>query len=225
MFILLLGIACLTVKSRLPPRRRRFVPNEYVRHFEDIRLFSTITGVFLFQLGMVVPFRYVTLPAKEAGFSPDLIPYLLPIFSAISVFGRIFLSVAADNIGGFNVVTTITFVSATFCLTAPTLVESMADIIVYVVIFGFFSGGVISLVPTLVAQISDIRHIGTRVGSAFAIQATGALIGSPIVSAILRSRRFNHHALQLLCGFSILLGCVGFVWARYTQVGFKLVKV
>ncbi|KAL6815962.1 major facilitator superfamily domain-containing protein [Trichoderma sp. SZMC 28013] len=225
MFMLLLGIACLTVKSRLPPRPRRFVFKEYAKHLKDIRLVTTTAASFFFYLGMFLPFNYVILQAQDAGFSPKVVPYLIPILNASSIFGRILPGVVADKMGRFNVMIIITFISAISCLAIWIPVKSIAGIIVFVIIFGFSSGGVISLGPTLVAQISDIRHIGTRVGVAFSIQAIGALIGSPIGGAIVSSQHGDYLGLQLFCGLSMMMGCLIFIWARYTLVGFKWAKV
>ncbi|KAK0764675.1 hypothetical protein N5P37_002141 [Trichoderma harzianum] len=225
MFMLLLGIASLTVKSRLPPRPRRFVLREYAKHLKDIRLVTTTAASFFFYLGMFLPFNYVILQAQNAGFSPKLVPYLIPILNAMSIFGRILPGVVADKMGRFNVMIIITFISAISCLAIWIPVKSVAGIIVFVIIFGFSSGGVISLGPTLVAQISDIRHIGTRVGVAFSIQAIGALIGSPIGGAIVSSQHGDYLGLQLFCGLSMMTGCLVFIWARYTLVGFKWTKV
>lgn len=225
MFTLLLAIACLTVKSRLPPRPRRFVLKEYVDSLKEIRMATTVAAAFFFMLGMFLPFNYVILQAQKAGFSPTLIPYLLPILNAVSILGRILPGVAADKIGRYNVMIIITFISAIFCLAVWVPVKNMAGIIVFVAMFGFSSGGVISIGPTLIAQISDIGQIGTRVGTAFAFQSLGALIGNPIGGAIVASQHGEYLGLQIFCGCSMMLGCLIFILARYTQVGFKLVKV
>ncbi|OPB36873.1 hypothetical protein A0O28_0059530 [Trichoderma guizhouense] len=224
MFMLLLGIACLTVKSRLPPRPRRFVLREYAKHLKDIRLVTTTAASFFFYMGMFLPFNYVILQAQNAGFSPSLVPYLIPILNAMSIFGRILPGIVADKMGRFNVMIIITFISAISCLAIWIPVKSVAGIIVFVIIFGFSSGGVISLGPTLVAQISDIRHIGTRVGVSFSIQAIGALIGSPIGGAIVSSQHGDYLGLQLFCGLSMMMGCFIFIWARFTLVGFRWTK-
>lgn len=83
MFLVLLGIACFTVKSRLPPRPRPFVFMEYVSGFRELPILITVVGFFLFMWGMFLPFNYVLLQAQAAGMSEDLIPYLLPILNAV----------------------------------------------------------------------------------------------------------------------------------------------
>ncbi|KJZ76754.1 hypothetical protein HIM_03631 [Hirsutella minnesotensis 3608] len=224
-FLALLTFACLTVKSRLAPRPRPFRIAEYARSLRDVRMAVTTAALFLFMWGMFLPFNYVLLQAQAAGTSPALIPYLLPILNAVSIFGRIIPGIMADKMGRYNVMIVITFISALFCLAVWVPVGNTAGIIVFMVIFGFSSGGFISLGPTLIAQISDIREIGTRVGTSFAIQSIGALTGSPIGGAIVAAQHGSFLGLQLFCGFSMLAGSIVFCIARYIQVGAKLVKV
>ncbi|KAF4472545.1 monocarboxylate permease [Fusarium albosuccineum] len=119
----------------------------------------------------------------------------------------------------------ITFISGLFCLAVWIPVKDTAGILVFSIIFGFSSGGYISLAPTLIAQISDIRQIGTRVGTAFAIQSFGALTGSPIGGAIVSAQNGDYLGLQLFCGCAMIAGTVFIFAARYVQVGFKMVKI
>ncbi|KFA66905.1 hypothetical protein S40285_02319 [Stachybotrys chlorohalonatus IBT 40285] len=225
LFAALLLIASLTVRSRLPPRPRPFVFMEYVDNLRDPRLAVTILGMFLFMWGMFLPFNYVLLQAEAAGMTPSLIPYLLPILNAASIFGRILPGVAADKIGRYNVMLMTTAMSGIFTLAVWIPVTTSAGILVFVVMFGFASGGFISLAPALVAQISDIRQIGTRVGTAFAIQSFGALTGSPIGGAIVSSRNGDYIGLQLFCGCAMIASSITFLGARYLQTGFKWAKV
>ncbi|KAM0245450.1 hypothetical protein ACHAP5_005406 [Fusarium lateritium] len=225
MFLFLLGIACFTVKSRLPPRPKPFVFVEYLNGLRELPMLITVVGFFLFMWGMFLPFNYVLLQAEAAGMSETLIPYLLPILNAVSILGRIIPGIIADKIGRYNVMIIITFISALFCFCVWIPVKDTAGIVVFAIIFGFSSGGYISLVPALVAQLSDIRQIGTRVGAAFAIASFGALTGSPIAGAIVSSQGDDYLGLQLFCGCAMMAGCVAFFVARYVQVGFKPVIV
>lgn len=225
LFLFLLTISCLTVKSRLPPQPKPFVFKEYIAGFKEPRLTVTIIGFFFFMWGMFLPFNYVLLQAEAAGMSEKLIPYLLPILNAVSILGRIIPGIIADKMGRYNVMIIITFISALFCLVVWIPVKDTAGILVFAIIFGFSSGGYISLAPTLIAQISDIRQIGTRVGLAFAIQSFGALTGSPIGGAIVSAQKGDYLGLQLFCGLAMLIGVVAICVARYIQVGFKMVKI
>lgn len=82
-FLVLLVFACLTVRSRLPPRPRPFRLDEYVHSLRDVRMAVTVLALFLFMWGMFLPFNYVLLQAQAVGMSPSLIPYMLPILNAV----------------------------------------------------------------------------------------------------------------------------------------------
>lgn len=224
-FLALMLTACLTVKSRLPPRPRPFVFMEYVRGFKEPPFALTVAGLFFLMMGLFLPFNYILLQAEAAGMSPSLIPYLLPILNAVSIFGRIIPGIVGDKIGRYNAMVIITLISAVFCFAVWIPVNNTAGIVAFAVIFGFSSGGFISLAPTLIAQISDIRQIGTRVGAAFAVQSIGALIGSPIGGAIVSAQNGDYVGLQVFCGVCISVGCLIFVMARVVQAGFKMSKV
>jgi predicted MFS family arabinose efflux permease len=83
LFLLMLGIACVTVKSRLPPRPRPLVVSEYLAGFKEPKFLLTCLGTFFFFWGMFLPFNYILLQAQSAGMSPTLVPYLLPIINAV----------------------------------------------------------------------------------------------------------------------------------------------
>ncbi|KAL0940058.1 monocarboxylate permease-like protein [Colletotrichum truncatum] len=187
LFLLLLSIACLTVKSRLPPRPRPFLFREYLDGLRQPVFAVTICAMFLFYWGMFLPFNFVILQAKAQGMDENLVIYLLPIMNAVSIPGRIIPGIVADKLGRYNSMIIITFISAVFCLALWIPGKGNAAIIVFLVIFGFSSGGFISLAPALIAQICDIRQIGIRTGTAYALQSFGALTGSPIAGAIVAS--------------------------------------
>lgn len=225
MFLGLCGIASLTVKSRLPPRAKPFNIDDYIRPFKDIPMLLTMIASFLFFWGMFLPFSYITLQAESAGMDPSLAQYLLPILNAVSIFGRIGPGFIADKVGRYNSMICITLLSGVITLGLWIPGTSTGALIAYGIIFGFSSGGFISLAPACIAQISDIREIGVRTGTAFGVQAFGALTGSPIGGALVRSMNGSYLGLQLFCGIVMTASVFFFMAARYAQQGFKLVKV
>lgn len=140
----------------------------------------------------------------------------------VSIFGRIIPGIAADKLGRFNVMIFIGFLSALSCLAVWIPVRNAAGIVVFLAVFGFSSGGFISLSATLIAQISDISQIGTKVGTAFAVMSLGALVGSPVGGALVAADDGNYLGLQLFCGLSLLAATCTFVVVRFLLVGSKL---
>ncbi|KAI1843454.1 hypothetical protein JX265_013336 [Neoarthrinium moseri] len=225
MFLGMCGIASATIKSRLPPRPKPVVFKDYLKPFTEPTMGLTMLAGFFFYFGMFLPFSYITLQAQSAGMDESLSEYLLPILNAVSIFGRIGPGILADKVGRFNMIICITLLSGVITLALWIPGKSSAALIVYGVIFGFSSGGFISLSPACIAQISDVREIGTRTGTAFLVTAIGALTGSPIGGALVTSMNGSYLGLQLFCGIAMTSSVVVYIAARYTQQGFKLVKV
>jgi hypothetical protein len=71
-------------------------------------------------------------------------------------------------------------------------VTSTAGIISIVVIYGLFSGALVSLPPATIASISkNPDEYGTRIGMAFAVCSFGVLVGNPIAGALLSTPTTN----------------------------------
>lgn len=78
-----------------------------------------------------------------------------------------------------------------------------------------------SLVPSLVAQISPIREIGVRSGTLFMFVAVAGLTGNPIGGALVGKDSGNFLFLQLFCGVTMVAGTLVYVVSRWIQCGFK----
>jgi MFS family permease len=103
--------------------------------------------------------------------------------------------------------------------------KNNATLITFSALYGFASGAYVSLVPSLVAQISDIRQLGVRSGALFAIISVAALTGNPIGGNLVSKDNGGFTYLQIFCGVVMTLGSIGFIASRAVQVGFKLVKI
>ncbi|TDZ67832.1 MFS transporter asaE [Colletotrichum trifolii] len=226
MFLFLLTIANCTVRSRLKPEKRPVDMKEYFDGIREPTMMSTVFGLFLVFWGLFLPYNFVILQARAQGMDSELVIYLLPIMHAVGIVGRVVPGLLADKIGRYNIMIIIATLTGIACLALWIPIKNDAGILVFTAAFGFLSSGLTSIGPTLVAQISDIREIGARTGTAFAFQSFGALTGSPIASAIVDARGGDYLGLQLFCGFSIFASAGVFASARYFQVGwFKLKKV
>jgi MFS family permease len=112
--------------------------------------------------------------------------------------------------------------SAVVCLAVWMPVKNTVGIVIFICVFGFSSGAFISLSPALIAQISHVHEIGTKIGTAYTLMSFGALIGSPLGGAIMTAQHGQFWGLQLFCGFCLLAAACILVAARYVLVGFRL---
>ncbi|KAI1505079.1 major facilitator superfamily domain-containing protein [Biscogniauxia marginata] len=224
--LVLCGVSCATVKSRLPPRPKPFHAADYVRPLRELPFALVVGGSFFCFWGLFLPFSYLNLQAQQQGIDEALVPYLLPILNALSIPGRILPGILGDKVGRYNMMILISGLSGVITLALWIPGRSTAATIVYGGVFGFASGGYISLLPAIIAQISDIREIGTRSGIALFVGSLGALTGSPIGGAIVAAQGGSTYlGLQLFCGLAMTVGMLWFAASRGVQVGVRVVKI
>ena len=83
--------------------------------------------------------------------------------------GRLLPSMLSDKLGRFNVLVPCAMFTGLSAVVFWPFAKDLAAIVVFAVVYGFFSGAFNALVIPCVAQISDIREIGTRVGVLYSI--------------------------------------------------------
>ena len=115
-----------------------------------------------------------------------------------------------------------TYFSAILVLALWRNAHTNASIIVFSALYGFSSGAYVSLAPATIAQISDVRQIGVRNGSVFAVTSIAALFGNPIGGALLTRANGSFETLQVFSGVMMLAGATFFVAARWKLAGFKV---
>lgn len=84
MFLGLLVIANLTIKSRLPPARRPFHFIELVKPFTEMPFLLLALAGFFTYIGGFLPFNFLILQGEASGMSANLASYLVPIINAAS---------------------------------------------------------------------------------------------------------------------------------------------
>ncbi|GAA5873566.1 hypothetical protein JCM16303_001166 [Sporobolomyces ruberrimus] len=196
-------------KPPLPPLRKIMTP-----------IFACMTGgAFLLNWGLWMPLFYLQVFAQSKGVSSDLSFYTLAIYNAGSVFGRTIPNIAADHLGPQNI-QSFCCVSAGIALYCMYVCESAAGIVTFAAIYGFLSGGFISLVsPSLISISDDISEIGLRQGVAFLIVAGGAVGGNPVCGKLLEEgpRTDPFLAPIMFAGSMALLGGIVTTLARFMR--------
>jgi predicted MFS family arabinose efflux permease len=124
-----------------------------------------------------------------------------------------------DMYGVFNIMIVHTLISGIFNLAIWLPAKSNAPIIVFAALYGYSSGCTLSIIPAMVAKLSDPRELGARTGSLYCISAIGVLIGSPIAGAISNSENGGFSGLIIFSGMTLLVGTVFSILARQSLVG------
>ncbi|KAK3987784.1 major facilitator superfamily domain-containing protein [Cladorrhinum sp. PSN332] len=173
------------MRTRVPPSGKgRAILDFTVVKDAPYVLFVT-AGFFAF-LTLYVPFFYITLYATSRRLVGEgFAPYLVTLLNAGSITGRIIPNALADKFGSLNLMICC-MVGSTALNFAWLGVSNLAGAVVYVLLFGAFSGGVVSLTPSVFASLApDVSQIGTRMGMGFLVSGVAILCGTPIGGAIL----------------------------------------
>ncbi|EFQ96922.1 MFS transporter [Nannizzia gypsea CBS 118893] len=187
-----------------------------------------ILGCFFTMWGLFAPLNYLPEMAALHGFG-DFAQYTLAIANAGSLIGRIVPGWASDIIGQFNAMCLVTILSGVLVLAFWLPLEfhtSLAGVIVFALLFGFVSGGFVSLGPPCVVSLADDRvdEIGVKLGGFCLAIALGALTGLPIEGAIKDREGDKFIGLMCFAGATMFLGglCTGI--ARVIKGGSQLMK-
>ena len=204
------------MRQRLPAHAIR-KPFDLAAFKERPYLFANC-GVFFGFMGIYVPFFYAEIYAQSVCHTSDHVAfYLLAIINTGSIFGRLIPNFLADKTGPLNMQIGFGCVAAVlaFCWIG---VRDSAGIVVWCVLYGFFSGTFVSLAgPIMVSLSPDHGTVGTRMGMALGSSGMGLLVGSPIAGTILRSHGWS--GLQAWCGVLLILSNLCMLSARVAKVG------
>lgn len=208
------------MKVRVLPAQRRALLD--LPAFKEIPYTLFVAGAFIGFMGLYMPFFYIQLYAIRGGITDtNLAFYLLAVLNSASVFGRIVPNFVADKVGPFNVVVPCAIISGILCFCLIPI-SSVAALVVFCVLFGFFSGSFVSLPPTIVVVLSlhNRGKIGTRLGMCFAVVSVGMLIGAPIGGVILDARGFT--SVWVFGGVLMVTGGIIMGLSRGFKVGWSL---
>ncbi|KAJ8067810.1 hypothetical protein OCU04_003406 [Sclerotinia nivalis] len=154
--------------------------------------------------------------------SKSLSNYLISILNIGSIFGCIFPGWAADKLGRYNIQIFMCTVSFVVNLALWLPARGNAPIVIFALLYGFASGTFGSLAPAIVAQItSDMRQIGTRTGSMFALASVASLIGNPIAGALaaLGPGNDQYMYLPIFTAVAIAIGTAILVFSKSLTKG------
>jgi MFS family permease len=216
---ILLGMSALPIvfmRMRVPlTGKARAIIDKSALHDTPYVLF-VVGGLFAF-LTLYVGFFYITLYATAHDIADaSWAPYLVTLLNAGSVFGRIIPNALADRWGSLNVITACVFASAVLVF-GWLGVRDLGGAIVYVILYGAFSGGVVSITPSVIVGLSpDMSRLGARMGMTFVVSGIAILVGTPIAGAILGSEEHPRWLGTILySAFGLLLATALFVAARF----------
>jgi MFS family permease len=215
---ILLGLSVIPIafmKTRVPPsgRKRALIDASALR--DSVFILFVAASVLIF-LCMYTAFFYIQLFSETHHLSsPDFSPYLVTLLNVGSVFGRILPGYFADKLGSVNMAIVCAAVSSILAY-GWLGIHNLAGIVVFALLYGLFSGGIVSLLPSAVIALTpDMSRVGTRMGMMYTLTGFSILVGTPIAGAILGG--YSDREWQGVIGYSaagLTLGSILYLAAR-----------
>ncbi|KAG2004010.1 hypothetical protein GB937_009248 [Aspergillus fischeri] len=204
-------VACLAISSNAP-KRRTGAPF-FLEAWKKPEYTIQIIGLFLVTWALFVPMFYVPSYAQSIGIGVSLSNYLIAILNAGSLIGRILGGALANRLGRFNTLASASAACGVLIL-CWLRIKSHGGMVVFSVLFGFFSGIVIGLFTATIAMTAPKPNvIGSYIGMALGVLGLASLTGTPITGAMINTYGTYDGAI-IFAGVSAVLGAVIIFVAR-----------
>ncbi|KAJ5559724.1 hypothetical protein N7513_002123 [Penicillium frequentans] len=223
-FVLLFnaGVILLCVRQRLPPRKSGSLIE--LKAFTDLSYTFFAMGTFFCFWAVYYAYDYVRSFGQDIIGVSDYTSFsVLMIMNGLGLPGRLIPAFLSDRYTGpVNMFIPVSGFAAVllYCWIA---INSYGGLIAFVVVYGFFGGGVQSLFPSALASLTDEpSKAGVRIGMIFSIVSIASLTGPPIAGALIDIHGGQYLYAQLFGGTSMVLGCLLLIVARYCKCGMNL---
>ncbi|KAF2837450.1 major facilitator superfamily transporter [Patellaria atrata CBS 101060] len=159
--------------------------------FIDWRLFKESRFVIIFVAAgiavfpLFVPPFFLPLYTHSLGLSSSTGAGLVAGFNFASAAGRILCGFMGDKIGPLNTLFISVSLSAISVLTIWPVADTLAPLIVFMIINGIANGGFFAIMPTVVGNIFGSARVSVVMGMVVTGWTGGYLMGAPIAGYIL----------------------------------------
>ncbi|KAF7339052.1 MFS general substrate transporter [Mycena venus] len=206
---LLSGVLCciaIATVTRYSPQKQQEATCKISETFRDSRFMLLAGGSCLVALGLFIPFFYIVDYSHDLAIPARMTFIVLAVMNAGGVIGRIAPAYLSDKVGRFNLLAPAAFLSGILCVLLWLFARALIPLMLFAAAYGFTSGAFISVITPCVAQISDIRQIGSRIGILYSIISFPSLVGGPAAGALLEADKGQYTGMILFAGLTVIAG-------------------
>ncbi|GLA26518.1 MFS general substrate transporter [Aspergillus phoenicis ATCC 13157] len=215
-------LGVLLVRSRLSTTKSGGARSTIdFRAFRSLRLCFLTVAVFSFEFIIFGCAALLPTYVRFAGMSTAVQFYSLTVLNSMSLLGRVLPGFAADRMGRFNVLLCMVVVTLIIMAAVWLPIGSRDEATLYTVvaIFGFGSGGWLSLAPVCAGQLCRTEDYGRFYGTIYFVAAFAVLLTVPVGGDLLQST-----TPRILIGFYsavLLVGLVALILSRWALLEWK----
>ncbi|KAF9975398.1 hypothetical protein BGZ73_000962 [Actinomortierella ambigua] len=164
---------------------------QQLKVFKDPQFMSLTGSELATAFGFLIPMYFYHSYSMFIGLSAETGALITGLSSGASCIGRIIVGMAADR---FPRTVVVPFCSWIMCLSVFfmwTWSKSYGLYLAFALVFGFFAGGYVSVVPVVVSDTFGAQQMSTVIGFMYAVSGIGMLFGATIAGAILDATKPN----------------------------------
>ncbi|KAJ2027099.1 hypothetical protein IWW57_002760 [Coemansia sp. S610] len=177
------SVASLFLRNRLVVQRREKIVDFSI--LRDSRFLLIFAGGICGTTAYFTPlFLLPSFAIEVSGKSNDFGTNLITIVNAASTIGRIATGQAAASFGNMNTLSACTLLASLSVLALWLPFQASGTLVACAIVYGMFSGGLISLIPVVTAELWGIQRIATIIGLLYVAYFTGAMVGAPSSGAL-----------------------------------------
>ncbi|KAF9106228.1 hypothetical protein BGX29_010101 [Mortierella sp. GBA35] len=178
--------------------------------FKDPQFLSLTFAELAASVGFLIPMYYFQTYSVFIGLTAQDGALISGLSSGASCLGRIALGFAADRLPKTAVVSFCAWMTAGSILIIWTLSKSFGVYLAFALVYGFFAGGYVSLVPLVISETFGAHQLSTIIGFMYAASGIGMLAGAPVAGMILGATEPNVTYLPVImtAGGTLLLGAI-----------------
>ncbi|VEU20470.1 DEKNAAC101341 [Brettanomyces naardenensis] len=179
-------LAALMVKQHPSFRARENVGLLSVGSAGGLKLVIQLAGSLLQSAGYLIPLIYMSTYAQTLGFSSSQGAIFIGVNNGVNSAFKIILGYGADKVGRLNMIVICNFVSAVSVFSLW-LVPQRGPFLAFMVLYGAFSGAIISLLPACLIEIFGLPNYQAMSGLMYFSRGVGNMLGSPIAGLLIAS--------------------------------------
>lgn len=212
-------LVLLFSRTRLPPRKPGPLIDWEALRESNYVLFCI--GVFLAFWGLFFAYYYIRPFGRDVLQVSEYSSFnVLLVLNGLGVPGRMVPALLSDwYLGPVNTIIPFVFFSGVllYCWIA---IASLRGLYAWVAIYGFFGGGVQSLVLAASSSFTtDLEKNGGRIGIVLTVASFGCLSGPPIGGKLVQNQDGSYLNAQIFAGTAVVCGSVLLLGARISQTG------
>ncbi|KAG0032706.1 hypothetical protein BGZ81_010214 [Podila clonocystis] len=182
---------------------------ESLKVFRDPQFLALTMAELAASIGYLIPLYYMQTYAVFIGLTPQRGAMILGLSNGASFTGRIGLGILSDYISNAKVLLLCAWMTAFAVTILWTFSTTFAAFLSMALIFGFFAGGYVSLVPVAVAESFGTKQVASNIGLMYAASGLGILGGSPLAGYLLDSTLHTSYLpVTMTAGASMTLGAL-----------------